>query len=355
MHSAVARRTLVAYCRAGFEAEAAADLRRIAARAGFGIEPTAVERAAYAAGNVDAAERLRDPHRWPSPIFARSVIDACGPIVLTAESRRRDRVTPLLHAIERFAPDGPQRWRSVWVEYPDTNEGKALAKLAGALERRLATALQASLDDAAPRRLHVFLPDGERAYVGESDADRTRWPLGIPRLRRVAGAPSRSAAKLVEAFVVFLGDREPELLRPGMRAVDLGAAPGGWTWVLAQRGVRVEAVDNGPLKGAVATDPLVRHLRVDGLTFRPKRPVDWLVCDIVEQPIRIAELCATWVVERYARRAIFNLKLPMKRRYDEVRRCEARIRERLGGIRAVLAFRHLYHDREEITGYLAAS
>ena len=57
--------------------------------------------------------------------------------------------------------------------------------------------------------------------------------MGIPRLR-LPGAPSRSAAKLEEALLYFLGDEAERLLRGGMSAVDLGAAPGGWTWILAR-------------------------------------------------------------------------------------------------------------------------
>jgi 23S rRNA (cytidine2498-2'-O)-methyltransferase len=138
-----------------------------------------------------------------------------------------------------------------------------------------------------------------------------------------------------------------------MRAVDLGAAPGGWTWQLARRGLRVTAVDNGPLKGEIQGDPLVTHLRADGLSYLPKRPVDWMVCDIVEQPAKIATLVAHWIGEGHARHAIFNLKLPMKKRYDEVRRCEAIIRDALATARVspTLALRQLYHDREEVTGY----
>jgi 23S rRNA (cytidine2498-2'-O)-methyltransferase len=168
------------------------------------------------------------------------------------------------------------------------------------------------------------------------------------------GAPSRSALKLAEAFHVFLGEQEPLLLRAAMHAVDLGAAPGGWTWQLAHRGLRVTAVDNGPLKGEVAADPLVTHLKTDGLSYRPRRPVDWLVCDIAEQPARIAALVARWLVHGDARRAIFNLKLPMKKRYDEVRRCEAIIADALAraGVRHALRLRQLYHDREEVTGFI---
>jgi 23S rRNA (cytidine2498-2'-O)-methyltransferase len=112
-------------------------------------------------------------------------------------------------------------------------------------------------------------------------------------------------------------------------------------------------VDNGPLKGGVADDPLVEHLRVDGLTWRPKRPVDWMVCDIVLQPSRIAALVAAWIGERHCRPTIFNLKLPMKKRYAEVECCAGLIAEALErrGLRHTLSFKQLYHDREEITGY----
>jgi 23S rRNA (cytidine2498-2'-O)-methyltransferase len=176
--------------------------------------------------------------------------------------------------------------------------------------------------------------------------------MGIPRLRMPGSAPSRSTLKLAEALVTFLGDRESVLMRAGMRAVDLGAAPGGWTWQLAHRGLRVVAVDNGSLKGAVRDDPLVTHVRADGLTYVPKRPVDWMVCDIVEQPSRIATLVARWIGEGHARHSVFNLKLPMKKRHDEVRRCDAIIRDALtsAGVRHHLVLRQLYHDREEVTG-----
>ena len=47
--------------------------------------------------------------------------------------------------------------------------------------------------------------------------------------------------------------------------------------------------------------------------------------------------------------------LPMKKRYDEVRRCEAIIHDALNRAHAkhTLVLRQLYHDREEISGYCA--
>jgi 23S rRNA (cytidine2498-2'-O)-methyltransferase len=250
-------------------------------------------------------------------------------------------------------------YRELRVEMPDTNEGKALSGLCRSVAAALAPALsQRRVLDPKERpqpTLHVLFSDGATAYIGASASPWTsRWPMGIARLRMPGRAPSRSTLKLAEAIATFVGD-DTNLLRAGMKAVDLGAAPGGWSWQLAQRGLRVTAVDNGSLKGDVASDSLVTHVRADGFSFRPRRPVDWMVCDIVEQPSRIAALVARWIAQGDARRSIFNLKLPMKRRYDEVMRCEATISETLAraGVRHTLALRQLYHDREEVTGYCA--
>jgi len=346
---------IVAYCRGGFEPEAAADLRRAASRIGAPIEVATTPLQGFVVATTSASDRAawRRALTDAPAVFARSVFAGEGPFAIAdpQSKTRADRVTPLAQAI-RDTCTPP--WRSVWIEYPDTNEGKALSTLARALTARLPPALRESMRPDAATRLRVFLLDGATAYVGESDARVADWPLGIPRLRMPPGAPSRSTLKLAEAFEVFLGADAHDLLRPGMHAVDLGAAPGGWTWQLAQRGLHVVAVDNGPLKGSIRDDPLVRHVHDDAFRYQPRRPVDWLVCDVVEQPIRIATLAARWVAAGLARRAIFNLKLPMKKRYDEVRRCEQHVEAALRGLPHALAMRQLYHDREEVTAYLAA-
>ncbi len=313
-----------------------------------------------ARGRAADLARLNEARAAMPPIFARAVFAAGDALLLPGsddQPGRADRVTPLLAAIDARRAQGDGPWQSVWVEYPDTNDGKELSPLARSLETRLDGALRAggALQADATLRLHVFLTAGTRAFVGTSDdPERSAWPLGIPRLRMPSDAPSRSTLKLAEAFAVLLDNADRAALRPGLHAVDLGAAPGGWTWQLARRGLKVTAIDNGPLKGSVAEDPLVTHLREDGLRWRPRRAVDWLVCDIVEQPLRIAEMIGHWIADGATRRAIFNLKLPMKRRYDEVRRCEARIADIIGhaGLDHALRVRQLYHDREEVTAFV---
>lgn len=349
----MAERTLVAFCRGGFEKECAEDLQLLAERGRFASGPPAVDTPGLVALPAEdpGLARLGRLVTADPPVFCRGIVAAarsvpCGP---------RDRIGPIVAAAQALG--GP--FRACWLEHPDTNEGKTLSGLC----RRLAPLVERELGEfgllqpSNPRlyRLHVVFTHPEHAFIGIADESiGSRWPMGIPRLHLPRQAPSRSTLKLAEALLMFCNDDAAVAPRAGHRAVDLGAAPGGWTWQLVQRGVRVTAVDRAALADSLARDPLVTHLAVDGFTFRPRRPVDWLLCDIVEQPSRVAALVADWIARGDAPRALFNLKLPMRRRHLEVQRCQAIIGDRMAraGRSHHLVLRQLYHDREEITGLL---
>ena len=89
------------------------------------------------------------------------------------------------------------------------------------------------------------------------------------------------------------------------------------------------------------------------LTYEPK-PVYWLVSDIADKPARVDDLVGRLIAKGLCREAVFNLKLPMKKRYQEVLNCRDKIESRLSeaGVRYELRFRQLYHDREEVTGHI---
>ena len=285
--------------------------------------------------------------------FARQLIRLHGEV---HELPERDRLTPLLAAL----PAEPPQFGALWLETPDTNEGKTLSGFTRRFQPLLEEKLRASgrlADDANLPRLHIFFPDKNRALIGSSDPHNSAAAhMGIQRLKMPHDAPSRSYLKLAEAFEVFLSKEEQKTwLKPGLHAVDLGAAPGGWTWQLVQRGLKVIAVDNGPLKGVAAEHPLIKHLRQDGFRYRPKQAVDWLVCDMVEQPAKVAALMADWIASGTTTRAIFNLKLPMKKRAEALTNALDSVRKVLDakGIRYRLEAKQLYHDREEVTVLLA--
>ncbi len=93
------------------------------------------------------------------------------------------------------------------------------------------------------RRLSERLRTRQRRTAGQA-----RWlerQLNDPYVARArqAGLRSRAAFKLLEL------DAKAKLLKPGLRVVDLGAAPGGWAQVAVQKGAgRVVAIDLLPIE-----------------------------------------------------------------------------------------------------------
>jgi 23S rRNA (cytidine2498-2'-O)-methyltransferase len=325
--------TWILQCRPGFEAECAAE-------SGGRVEGEAVVSSGVARPLIER-------------VFARQAfrqvaqLDALPP---------GDRIDPILAAVAAHAaPVG-----AILLETPDTGAGKELAgflrKFAPALSSALAKR-GLPLFKKAERRLHLLFTDSRSLRIGfSSGAEGSPLPNGILRLKFPHEAPSRSTLKLEEALLTFLdGQQREELLKPGLTAVDLGAAPGGWTWQMVRRHLQVIAVDNGPMQPALLDSGLVEHRREDGFRFRPRRPVDWLLCDMVEQPQRIAALVGDWLTRGDCRRAIFNLKLPMKQRHAALCAGLDSLAERLDEARLPhqLLCKQLYHDREEVTAYIS--
>jgi 23S rRNA (cytidine2498-2'-O)-methyltransferase len=347
----------VLQCRVGFELECAEEARTLAVRQGH--EQRMGERRAE--GHV--VLELSDPAgpaalsgalTWDALAFTRQLFWSRGAVEGLA---RGDRVEPLVEAARALEPP----FESVLIEHPDGPAGRPLARLCRGLVAPVRAALEREQMLArarGPLRLHLLMVDSGCCLPGVGDPSlASPWAMGIPRLRVARRAPSRSAMKLEEALATLLGEDAARLVRPGMRAVDVGASPGGWTWVLASRGLRVTAVDNGPLRAAALDAGRVEHLREDAFRYRPRRAVDWMTCDIADKPRRVAGLVARWLAEGWCRACVFNLKLPMRRRLEALDGCRAEIERALRGARIEgrLAFKQLYHDREEVTGIFRRS
>jgi 23S rRNA (cytidine2498-2'-O)-methyltransferase len=116
------------------------------------------------------------------------------------------------------------------------------------------------------------------------------------------GPPSRAYLKLWEALV-RLG-RWPAA---DETCIDLGASPGGWTWVLAELGARVTAVDKAPLDPAVAAMAGVTQ-RLDSAFALAPEPVDWLFSDVIAYPDRLLALVRRWIEAGAARHIVCTIK-----------------------------------------------
>jgi 23S rRNA (cytidine2498-2'-O)-methyltransferase len=346
---------LLLYCRAGFEGECAKEIAATCNAAhveGFARGKRGAAFVEFVLHEPAAVSTLSAIVRFERLVFARQMVFVVARQIVLPPG---DRVSAAMPAIA--SQQTP--FSALWLETADTNEAKELATFC----RRFRVPLVAALEresllnegQSALPRLHLFFSDSTHVEAGLSVVGNSSpWPMGIPRLRLPSRAPSRSTLKLAEALQLWLSpDAESALLHEGVTAVDLGAAPGGWTWQLVRRDVQVTAVDNGALDPALLETGLVDHVRADGFRYRPRWPVEWMVCDVVEQPKRVAALIGDWLATGWCTHCIFNLKLPMKMRYDELARCRALILDRCeaAGIDCTLRLKHLYHDREEVTGY----
>ena len=149
-----------------------------------------------------------------------------------------------------------------------------------------------------------------------------------------SGPPSRAYLKLWEACT-----RLGAWPLAGERCIDLGAAPGGWTWAIAKLGATVLAVDRAPLDPAVAALPGVATLEGSAFAVEPA-PVDWLFSDVVAYPAPLLALVQRWIASGLARHVVCTVKLQGQTDHAAVSAFAAIPRGRL---------MHLHHNKHELT------
>lgn len=352
---------LALYCRAGFEKEVAAEITERAAALGVFGFANLKENSGYVifeCYQAGEADRLAQTLKLSSLIFVRQMI-VVGDLLQNLPEN--DRISPIL---AELAPLADQPSSEIVIDTPDTNEAKELSVFC----RKFTVPLRAALKkqgwlQAKPTAkntisLHILFIGSGKCYVGYAyNHSRSEHPMGIMRLKFPSDAPSRSTLKLEEAILTFIPKaEEPKRFTEQMTGVDLGACPGGWTYQLVKRGLFVYAVDHGKMAASLHDTGRIEHCPEDGFKFQPpkRKQIDWLVCDMVEQPMKVAKLIAKWLTSGWCRETIFNLKLPMKKRYQEVRLCLDFLADTLEkqGLKCHLQAKHLYHDREEITVHI---
>lgn len=187
------------------------------------------------------------------------------------------------------------------------------------------------------------------AYMGISGAEDnvSRRAGGILFYSQSEDMVCRAEWKIEEAFGVF-GMRAAE----GMRALDLGAAPGGWTHYLSKRGISVDAVDPAALDEAVAARPNVRHFRMTAQEFARSHgegAYDLIVNDMkmdTNQSMDI--LCEMSSLLKRDGECLMTLKLPRQGVQKRINVARMVLGRRFETVR----IRQLYYNRSEVTAYM---
>jgi 23S rRNA (cytidine2498-2'-O)-methyltransferase len=167
---------------------------------------------------------------------------------------------------------------------------------------------------ARPLELGEVAPDAplgswtllERDLLLAARSCSSPFPNGMPRfVEDRDGPPSRAYLKLWETFARLR--RQPG---PGERCLDLGAAPGGWTWLLARTGAEVLAVDRAPLAPEVhrLANVTWRQGSAFGIDPADVAPVDWWCSDVIAYPDRLLGLVTRWLDSGRVRNLVCTVK-----------------------------------------------
>jgi 23S rRNA (cytidine2498-2'-O)-methyltransferase len=149
--------------------------------------------------------------------------------------------------------------------------------------------------------------------------------------------PNRAYLKLWEALT-----RIGKMPKAGETCLDLGACPGGWTWVLQTLGANVISVDKAPLDPKIAALPNIRYVQQSAFGLKPEDigPVDWLFSDIICYPERLLRLVDNWKKSSLAKNMVCTIKFQGETDMAAV----AKFLEVSGSFAL-----HLYNNKHEIT------
>lgn len=170
------------------------------------------------------------------------------------------------------------------------------------------------------------------------------WIFGESRFKNEDGQISRAEFKLLEAFEYFNIN-----LSNYKNALDLGAAPGGWTRVLLNKGLSVVAVDPAELDKRLLKNKNLYHykgLSQDFFKECKNKKFDIIVNDMkmdTKKSIQIVENAAKYLNNNGI--IITTLKLNPNREFEEIKECINIIRQK----HKIIGIHQLFHNRSEAT------
>ncbi len=178
------------------------------------------------------------------------------------------------------------------------------------------------------------LLESRQIWVGQSQSESPVMGV-VEFIEDKVAPPSRAYLKLWEVFSLYCPKPKAK-----SRVIDMGAAPGGWSWVLRQLGCDVIAVDKGKME--LAADPKLEILQQDVYKLNPHDfDVEWLFCDMITEPVRLLEMATVWLSAKSQLKMVCTIKYKGRSDFDILRK----FRE----LSPTSQFVHLYHNKHEIT------
>jgi 23S rRNA (cytidine2498-2'-O)-methyltransferase len=203
-----------------------------------------------------------------------------------------------------------------------------------------------------PQIVVSILGAADKAYIGISDVTEnvSAWPGGMRHFAQTQEQLSRAEFKLLEALETF----EVEFPDHGL-ALDLGAAPGGWSRLLLEAGMNVVAVDPANLDQKLMQHPRLKHYQDYAENFLEEAVTRKIRFDIITNDMRMDAREAARLLIPAGRClkpegfVISVLKLPhTTQEINPLKTLKAALKT-LQSHYGVVQAHQLFHNRQEVT------
>ena len=200
-------------------------------------------------------------------------------------------------------------------------------------------------DKRYPEQIISIYIAKDSAYIGLSGAEENLsiWSGGMRLYATREDTISRAEFKLMEAFETY-----PIRFRKDSIALDLGAAPGGWTKVLLEKGLKVVAVDSVQLSPVLLANENVEFYNGRAYEYlkESNKMFDLIVNDMsMNIKLSTGLMCSLKKRLRDKGYIIMTFKLSRDDRLNKINEGLSL----LGKEFEIVLVKQFYHNRSEIT------
>lgn len=319
-----------------------------------------------AIGNANGAATLMRAAARQRPTFVRHLAPVHAIISLTNTDEDIGTIATTMAMVPSFSMlERGQRFavQTRFVQDRDSEHSENHANHAqrpyssGQLNQQLAEAIAeetgAIESVKKPQIVVSILCTRESCYLGISPVEEnlSAWPGGTRHFAQTEEQISRAEFKLLEALEVF----GVSLPSHGV-ALDLGAAPGGWTRLLLEAGLNVVAVDPAKLDTRLARSTRLEHYRGHAETYLEEAIKQHKKFDVIVNDMRMDARDAARLLAQAASCLRSNdgfvlstMKLPHTTAQINPL---ATLHEAMNILRksyGIVEARQLFHNRQEVT------
>lgn len=165
-----------------------------------------------------------------------------------------------------------------------------------------------------------------------------RFPLGWHEFEENKIAPpNRAYLKLWELFAVY--NLAPDA---NAQVLEIGASPGGWSWVLSDIIENIYTIDRAPLDLKLNAKTNINHKIGDAFKLDPKNfeKCTWFFSDIICTPEKMYETVHFWLENSSIRNFVCTVKFKGSCDFDILKRFELIPNSKII---------HLYQNKNEVT------